>query len=568
MLQEKGKEKKGKRYFSIKSHLMIGFALFMFITATIVIVTVYMHLDNIIQKNVSRNLTLLSNNQGMELDQIMFHIESQVSEMSAFIENYGEDSSDLKDPAMRRQLFREIESVFTSSTGNNEFAFANYVFFNPEYTGGKQDGFLYMRDFLDRMIKIPLTDISKYDKDDIEHVGWFYIPKENGYPTWIEPYHNKNLDIFMVSYVIPVYRDNEFICIVGMDINFRKIVEHVDNMITSDGTRSYICSTDNDTFYIPSPNSAIREVSSNRFDFGKNKELLNNKSSMGELISFKENGTDKLMAFVSLKNNMKLIVYNDLQTLYADKIKVTNFIIFLMLLAGSVFVIYTFYNSKSIVSPLKKLTRAALDIGEGRTKIDFPDSNITEIRILTDAFIQTNDQLKEFRRKMSTMAFQDELTKVKNKASYVVDIETIQSKIEKQEKLEFAVVMCDLNFLKPINDTYGHEAGDIAVKKCASIICGVFQHSPVYRIGGDEFAVILTDKSYEERKHLEQKLDVETYRKKKTAEKPYEAISIAHGMAIYNPNTDNSYRDVFERADQAMYKNKAKWHNEKGVTPR
>ena len=138
MLQEKGKEKKGKRYFSIKSHLMIGFALFMFITATIVIVTVYMHLDNIIQKNVSRNLTLLSNNQGMELDQIMFHIESQVSEMSAFIENYGEDSSDLKDPAMRRQLFREIESVFTSSTGNNEFAFANYVFFNPEYGGADE----------------------------------------------------------------------------------------------------------------------------------------------------------------------------------------------------------------------------------------------------------------------------------------------------------------------------------------------------------------------------------------------------------------------------------------------
>ena len=64
------------------------------------------------------------------------------------------------------------------------------------------------------------------------------------------------------------------------------------------------------------------------------------------------------------------------------------------------------------------------------------------------------------------------------------------------------VAVCDVNSLKAVNDTLGHKAGDEIIRRACSLICNTFKHSPVYRIGGDEFAVILSGRDYERRQEL------------------------------------------------------------------
>jgi len=144
----------------------------------------------------------------------------------------------------------------------------------------------------------------------------------------------------------------------------------------------------------------------------------------------------------------------------------------------------------------------------------------------------------------------DELTGVKNKHAYVDFELKINEMIEEEATPEFAIVVFDLNGLKYINDTYGHQAGDQFIKDGCSIICSIFKHSPVYRVGGDEFTVIAQGLDYENIEELMQKMnDINKENKEKGK------VVIAVGMARFSSN-DRRVATVFERADSRMYENK------------
>jgi diguanylate cyclase (GGDEF)-like protein len=114
--------------------------------------------------------------------------------------------------------------------------------------------------------------------------------------------------------------------------------------------------------------------------------------------------------------------------------------------------------------------------------------------------------------------------------------------------------MIDLNFLKKINDTYGHEQGNYAIKKLCHIVCDIFEHSPVFRIGGDEFVVILKGADYRNIENLliEFNMKISEFSSDETLE-PWERVSAAIGIALYDKDIDANVTNVFRRADQKMY---------------
>lgn len=121
---------------------------------------------------------------------------------------------------------------------------------------------------------------------------------------------------------------------------------------------------------------------------------------------------------------------------------------------------------------------------------------------------------------------------------------------------KFTVVVFDINNLKKVKDTLGHDFGDMLIIDACKIISKVFKRSPLYRIGGDEFAAILENSDYERYHELLEnfKTAMEDFNQ---LSKNNEKISIAHGIALYEENTDLTYGDVFKQVDDAMYQNKA-----------
>ena len=155
------------------------------------------------------------------------------------------------------------------------------------------------------------------------------------------------------------------------------------------------------------------------------------------------------------------------------------------------------------------------------------------------------------RDEAKNIALTDPLTSVKSKHAFLLRQKQIDAAIEAGNMDVFAVVVCDVNGLKVINDTLGHKAGDEYILKASRMICDIFQHSPVYRTGGDEFVVILTGRDYLIRKELALALhdrSVEHISKKD--------VVISGGLSDYQPGEDTTFHSVFERADALMYEEK------------
>jgi diguanylate cyclase (GGDEF)-like protein len=150
-------------------------------------------------------------------------------------------------------------------------------------------------------------------------------------------------------------------------------------------------------------------------------------------------------------------------------------------------------------------------------------------------------------------ARRDELTGTRNKTAFTELEKSIQENIDNgMGHMQFAFVVCDINDLKKINDTQGHKAGDEYIKASAKLICDIFDHSPVFRIGGDEFAVFLVGDDFTDRKKLVNKLRKTSIMNRDKNKGPV----VATGIADFMLGKDNKVENVFERADKSMYENK------------
>ncbi|MBR4903645.1 MAG: GGDEF domain-containing protein [Selenomonadaceae bacterium] len=157
---------------------------------------------------------------------------------------------------------------------------------------------------------------------------------------------------------------------------------------------------------------------------------------------------------------------------------------------------------------------------------------------------------------MDELAHKDSLTGVRNKTAYVGMINKLDQEIS-EGSAEFCMVMIDVNFLKKVNDNYGHERGNEYLMNACRLISSVFGAEHVYRIGGDEFVVVVTGDKVSLCRYFVKQFQMEMERKNTNALlEPWERVSAALGIAFYDPNIDKSADDVFKRADKEMYDNK------------
>ena len=170
---------------------------------------------------------------------------------------------------------------------------------------------------------------------------------------------------------------------------------------------------------------------------------------------------------------------------------------------------------------------------------------------LNDIDVQVRQE-EEYGKRLAqaqTQANLDALTGVKNSHAYQVAESHINHEIAAHRQAPFAIAVLDVNDLKKVNDTAGHQAGDQYLRDACKTICDIFAHSPVFRVGGDEFAVISQGRDYACMEELLEKLRDHNAEAARSG-----GVVIACGMSKYR--NDDSAAAVFERADRDMYENK------------
>jgi len=172
-----------------------------------------------------------------------------------------------------------------------------------------------------------------------------------------------------------------------------------------------------------------------------------------------------------------------------------------------------------------------------------------------DAVVRREQENEKQLQDAKKLAKVDPLTGAGNKHAYEETEEQLNELIEAGKPTGFAVVVCDVNGLKQVNDTLGHKEGDRLIQEACRIIEEVFEDCGVYRIGGDEFAVVVEERNLSK---TELMMHIMADRNKRNKEE--NKVVIACGMSERRGG-DTKVADVFERADAAMYKNKKELKN-------
>ena len=279
---------------------------------------------------------------------------------------------------------------------------------------------------------------------------------------------------------------------------------------------------------------------------------------------------DELIAFAAADISMNEVMAQRNQFLLIA-------LIALLVLAAVASALSVLLIDRTIIRPINLLSDTSEKYWSGGTEAirhEFSNLNIhtgDEIEALSDSMKQMEQNINDHITKIlettqtliSTRAHADEmdraanidaLTKLRNKRAYDLEIERADQELQ-EGKTDIGLAMIDMNYLKKTNDVYGHEQGNLCLRKLCQTICAVFKHSPVFRIGGDEFVVILENQDLEHLDELKVRFE-EELGKLQNADSPWESVSAAAGYAVFDPETDRVMEDVFKRADEQMYERK------------
>lgn len=497
-------------------------------------------------------LNLLCTNEVNQLDETIRNIEESVDTLYQFSLAWLPKNNQLfKNQSLLNEYMSKMEEASINVVEHTEGAISVFFRLNPDYTNSVA-GFFLIEDGKGGFKEQPPTDLNAFSKEDIDRVGWYYAPLEAGEAVWMDPYLNGIIERELISYIVPVYDGNIVVGVLGMDVDLELLRKNIRTITLYESGFAVLLDSKGNLIYhkdypegvkIDNFDDSLKELS----------ELVIKAQETGKVYSYQWNNVEKRMLSKSLANDMIFAI-----TVPEREIQKPMWDLLLesILLGGLVIVVATFVSirmSQKLTQPLKQLNIAAKKIATGDMDVTIECDSKDEVGMLAENFKKTANALNGYMKYMNKLAFKDSLTKVGNKTAYDEVVSIIEGDIA-VGVAAFGIVVMDVNNLKYANDTYGHEVGNMLLLDAATTMRRVFGSDSVYRIGGDEFAVILQGDRIAEMEKLSEKFETEISNFNESDEKNYEMkLQVAIGFTEFKKDEDLFYTDVFKRADKLMY---------------
>lgn len=497
---------------------------------------------NIGTRSAEQTLLLLCETGEKNLDHYFESAAQTVDMVAAYTES---DLSGLDDESLQAHLNRV--SGFFRKLSYRTYGMLTYYYRIDPTVSENVKGFWYVNMDGERFLPHEVTDITLYDTADTSRLVWFTVPKATGEAVWLPPYITDNLNARVISYNVPIYFRGRFVGVIGIEIDYSTMAEEVNHITLYESGYAFLNDAEGKLIYHPHMDVTALDAQP-----AVPAGLLSGE----KFIRYTYEGVEKQAVWLPLNNGMHLNVTVPVREINAEWQRWTRTVnlTFTVLLAAFAVIIMTFTGR--ITKPLRKLTAAAEQIDRGNYDIDLDYKGRDEVGILTRTFKTVTAHLKTYISDLNDLAYADALTSLHNKGAFDIYIRDMQELIEAGETPAFAVCIFDCNNLKHINDHNGHDKGDVYLKETAAIICEVYDHSPAFRIGGDEFAALLMKHDYERREELLALFDEKCAQKRLEEAEVWKQVDVARGMAVYDPQEDESANDAVRRADKSMYENK------------
>lgn len=491
-------------------------------------------------------LRLLCETGEKDLDIYFDDIEQSVGIVSGFVEK---DLETVRTNAELSEHMDRMRDVFERTITTTSGVLDYYYRIDPAFYSGEK-GFWYIKSEDGQFKEHEVTDITKYDTSDTSALVWFTVPKATGEAVWLPPYITETLGAHVLSYNVPITWKGNFIGVVGIEMDYSTMAKEVDAIRLYQNGYAFINDAEGKIIYHPYMDSAL-------LDEDTHPEVPEGLLGEDNFVHYTYNGVERVAVWKELDNGMRLNVTVPVSEINGGWHGLIRNIILVSIILLVVFILLTLHFTEEITAPLKKLTEAAEQVDAGNYDCDLTYDRDDEVGVLTRTVKNLVSHLKVYISDLNDLAYADSLTSVHNRGAFDIYIQDLQKKeLESGGTAEFAVCVFDCNNLKNINDKSGHDKGDLYLKETCHLICEIFDHSPVFRIGGDEFAAVLQNADYQNREALLREFDEACAKKRLEASESWEKMDIARGIAVYHPEARESVSDVVRRADKLMYENK------------
>ena len=511
------------------------------------------HLKTVSEQNSAQIMNLGCREEGKRIEHIFHSVEQSVKIVAHNTLQTQRMETVLGDSTLRVMYIEKLRPILLAAANSTEGAVAAYIHFNPEIAPSDSGLFYSKTDFSEAFLVQPVTDLDDIP-EDMSVLDWYYKAVEAGEAVWLEPYNNGKMSEDVISYVVPIYQGELLVGIAGMDILFSDITQAISNIKIYENGAACLINGNGEVLFHPEekPEYQIRNI-------GEWQEFVKNTENDAEgkyAFEYYSDAKRHRLTYYEMENQMGLILTAPISEIDKENNAMIRIVIISVAIISVICILVSYIMGQSIVRPLKELTEAAKKIAAGNMKITLPSGSQDEVGVLSDSLQQMVDCLSVYMDRISELAYTDPLTGVKSKTAYKEEVHKIEQGIQ-DGMVQFGLVIFDLNDLKLMNDTYGHEAGDLYIKNACRLICTTYKHSPVFRIGGDEFAAILRGQDLLEAEKLMHRFYDRMSIINRDAMQPSDKVSVAAGMAVFKEERDYDFQRVFKRADENMYKNKS-----------
>ena len=369
-------------------HIIICMTLAYIITISILL----FYFSSVSKENQTKTIYLAADKKTQELNSFFNSAENIVKEFQDFILSSLDENKLLTDSSYEEEYMANLSRVMSSIAIFQKGAICTFFRLEPSKFGPTRGIFLtggYQKNF----VNIRTTDLSKYSPTDTDHVGWYYLPVWKKEAVWTPPFNNSSLGQKMLSYSIPLYKDNQLLGVVGIDLSLA-VIEDMVNSLQLEDSRGLLIGTENNLIHRNTRYELSKAVERSS-ELSQILEQFHNTNNK-EFKKFLWEGNIYYGLLTKLDNGMSYITavsQNEmLKPLYGQIISIIISFIFVCILT----IILIIFILRKILSPIKSITKTTNRLARGELYVDIPYTSNNEIGVLANNIRLMTSQLKEY----------------------------------------------------------------------------------------------------------------------------------------------------------------------------
>ena len=303
---------------------------------------------------------------------------------------------------------KDYADTYTETVQQAVLDFANhtngavtaYLRYNPDYSNPTSGVFAQRQSVDSELQCLTPTDFSMYDESDVEHVGWYYLPVQAKEAIWMSPYMNENINIYMISYVVPLFaEDGTSIGIVGMDIDFSQITDLVDETKVYQSGYAFLTDASAAVMYHKNADEGTK-LSDLDSSLSKSADFIGDDGNQGKTMDYSYKNVNKKFAVYNLENGMKLVLSAPVSEIYAEAYGLAKLIIIAMVVAFVLSAVIGVIIGTGMTRPIRQLTAVI----EQTAELDFrPTKEGGKLRKQKDEIGNMATKIHIMRKKLREM---------------------------------------------------------------------------------------------------------------------------------------------------------------------